>query len=199
MQQGYYLPLQLGSVWTIQYVDLPAQVWMDCAGELAPGARFFDFDHEETVLAQPNYGRDILIAATDNFAVVNQLNNPNGGPPLNLRRVQLQQPYTVSIIERDDGGHCPTPPKNVDANISVNLQFIPYWHYQYSWTSAFRFIWDLFHQNDPVASWSFTTSGLVSASGASYLGGDADIFIKNEGFNPANIPPAVNPQVNLHP
>jgi hypothetical protein len=190
---GYYYPVQIGTdVWAAAATSASREVWMDCAGEDVDGYRYFDFDHTGTTSVYSQYRRDALFAATGNFAVIETVTH---GPLLLLkRRVQLQPPFHIEVLERDDGKSCPGPPKKYDPTFGVQLTVIPFdWSSIEPWnTSSLSEIlnWRLGGNNEHIADFpNITFASLEMASAHTLYGSGADLTIKNEGFSHLNIPP----------
>ncbi len=162
---------------------------LDCAGENASGYHRFNYDGTgsfwglyDTFFAEPDKFT-ILYVAKDKYGVIRD-----------KRYVQLQPPFTVEVLERDDGYSCPEPPHRVTFKVEINFFAAS----KKDWVKVSGNVLDLIlfrNDNDLVSRWTIPTWDALEAFNRNWLygstaeQGDADINVGNNGFSRTQIPP----------
>jgi len=166
---------------------------LDCAGENASGYHYFNYD-----VTGYSYGiYDAYFAEPDKFTILYVAKDKNG-VIRDQRYVQLQPPFTVEVLERDDGYSCPEPPHRVTFKVEINFFAAS----KKDWVKVSGNVLDLIlfrNDNDLVSRWTIPTWDALEAFNRNWLygsaaeQGDADINVGNNGFSRTLIPPAQVP------
>lgn len=177
-----------GGYYTYRFNPLATQlVPFDCAGELATGYHWFNYDVAgyqtniyDVYFAEPKkFG--IVYTAKDKFGVVHD-----------RRLVQLKAPYTIEVLERDDGQACPKPPRRVNYKIEFTFTLDPL-----DIDVDGQGLIDLLlfrNDNDLVSRWVVPTFDQLTAFNQTWLygttavQGDADIKVGNNGLTRSLLP-----------
>lgn len=191
-QKGVYTVVSVGGLTQTLYdPDFRKFVPFSCAGEKASGRRKFNFDGE----GGKNFYKTVLFGETDDFAIIEESVHPSG-IVLHRRRVRLQPPFEVQVIERDDGKACPIVPKKTYPVSDGRIQFFPYPWIDVNWNGPDREDINVLlgGNNDRTGRWVFNGfSGLEGWSNTHRSNSKVEIWLKNRGFDRNEIPPNKNP------
>ncbi|MDT8341178.1 MAG: hypothetical protein RQ751_06670 [Longimicrobiales bacterium] len=170
-------------------------VWTACAGRrTGDPIREFDFNDENGA----TYVQFVQIARSADFLQEEFLEIPNG-PTVLTRLFRTQPPFRIRILERDDGRECPTEPRKRDTSFDVISLINPFSFSNIP--SGVEFINAILGgDNDPVATWQFSSFVDFEIEAIRYLDGDdaifnhndADIWIFSNGLRYSQIPPEQN-------
>lgn len=161
------------------------KVSLGCAGHKQPDSRrIFNYDDNGTK-TPPS---PVLVALPVEFAKEQTVNKDTY--PYVTRLINVVAPYTVEVVERDDGRQCPAEPKEYAVEYSVRVSLTS------PSTQGFtgEDFWALFGGNNDIVSRFFLSMDqFEQAYDTYYYGGDADVRLRSIGFSRSLIPAPQDP------
>lgn len=133
----------------------------------------------------------ILIAEPQSLAVDEKITGPHG-IVYHRRLDQLEAPYQIYVVERDDGKECPTPPRkqHVAFGFEVSLNPFKFRLRNLGWEDVNALFGG---GNEFLGGGQISSIGELETLNRTLPGGDIDITVVSRGFSRTAIPAEQNP------